>query len=229
MNSDEQNLINLTKKMGLGRVREILEKEYNSRDNLAKRFEDLMDINGKYSQKIYEDMVKAKSLNKRFIIPVFDPPNVPSITNLPFKININDTDEWISHLTGRDKVIWEAYNLFLVGHIPVFDIFKSIDILEVIKTEVIKTKTKTKDKYKLVGSGYEGYNPLLNKGGLKKYYQIYGHRMTCIVFDISYYDNNNYLDGVYDYNINTYTNINTNINNTKSGTLEYGDDGYETP
>ena len=216
--NDETKLIDFVKRIGLGRVREILEKEYHSRDNLAKRFEKLMDINGKYSPKIYEDMVFAKSQNRRFVIPIFNPPHVPLITDLPFKIK--NTDEWIKHLVGRDKVIWESYNLFLTGHIPVFDIHKGIDVLEV-------TRTQEGDKfvYDLVAPGYKGYNPLLNKGGLKKYYQICGHMMTCIVFDITYYDDNTYPDGVYDYGISQTL---SSLSNSRP-TLEYGDDGYETP
>ena len=112
-----------------------------------------------------------------------------------------------------------------------FDVHKRIDILEVNKTQV-----GNKTVYDLVGNNYKGYNPILNKGGLKKYYQIYGHSMTCIIFDITYVDityvNNTYPDGVYDYGINetlstgTYNSSSSTQNNK---TLEYGDDGYETP
>ncbi len=214
-----KKLISLVKQMGLKKVRDILEQEYHSQERFAALFEDLLDINGKFSPKIYENMVTAKSVGKKFIIPIFDPPHVPLVTNVPFRIETKDTDEWIKHLTGHDKVIWRKYNLFLVGHIPTFYVVKSIKRLEVHKDG---------DKYIMKTQNYEGYNPILGNTALKKYYRIYGHRMTCIVFDITYYHPHDYPDGIYDYG-SSYSQSSSYGFSGSIGSMEYGDDGYETP
>ena len=172
----EEQLFVIVEKLGISRVRELLNQKYNSRQKYAERFVKLLDINGKYSYNTYRYIKEAHREGRRFIIPIFEPPHVPLLTNIPFRIDPSDVNKYLDHLEGYDKVVWRIIKLFLEGEIPPFHVDKSIKKLSVVKDG---------DKYDVEGNNFKGYNPYLFKGGLKKYYEIFGREMTCIVFNIS--------------------------------------------
>lgn len=179
MNSRDykKDLIRIVNKLGLDRVRKILNDEFHSRDNFMMDYCDLMDINKGESQKVYDYMEEADLIGRKFVLPVFNPPDH------------DDVETVIRNLTGYDKKIWERINLYLVGTIPNFNIIRHVKIMDVVK---ISTNSGYY-QYDIRSPEFNGYNPTFNER-LEKYSQIFGSKLCVIAF-----------------------------------TIEWPDDGYETP
>jgi hypothetical protein len=163
-------LIKIVQKIGLAEVQKILNEEFHTREKFIHDYYETMSFKNGISRKIYNYMEEASLLNRKYVIPIFNPP-----------AESEDIDDFINKLTGYDQKIWELLNTFLTGKIPSFQVTKHAEIVDIVRFN------NDKGYYDIKGLDFAGYNPYLFTI-LDKYCQIYGNKMSCIVFTVEYDD-----------------------------------------